>query len=50
MHGCNPGVTVSVAATNNADGNTGNDSAQASERDDYAGAIGPGETCLDPAC
>ena len=47
LFGCNPTVTVSVAASNNQDGSPGNDSASR-RADDYSGAVSPGETCLDP--
>jgi RNA polymerase sigma factor (sigma-70 family) len=47
LFGCNPTITVSVAATNNQDGVSTNDSASR-RADDYAGTVSPGETCQDP--
>ncbi|MDX6231512.1 MAG: hypothetical protein QOH68_463 [Nocardioidaceae bacterium] len=47
LFGCNPTITVSVAATDNQDGASANNSASR-RADDYAGTVNPGETCQDP--
>ena len=47
LFGCNPTITVSIAATNNQDGASANNSASR-RADDYAGTVNPGETCQDP--